>query len=501
MENILELKNITKVYPGVVALDNVSVSFCPGEVHAIMGENGAGKSTLIKVMSGAIRPDAGTICVEGQEFQSMTPALSRKSGLEVVYQEFNLVPGLSVGENIFLGDKLGNAVFQDFKQVYSRAQEILQKFHLDVDPRLTVRKLSNSQKQLVEIAKAISTNAKVLVLDEPTSALATREADILLDLVAMLRKEGTCIIYISHRMDEIFRIADRVTVLRDGQYVATKPIGELNREKLIELMVGRHLNETFPERLKPEDEIALEVKNLSGNGVENISFQLHKREILGFAGLVGAGRTELAKVIYGAAKSEAGYIYCCGNEVKIKKPSQAIKNGIGLIPEDRKGEGVFLNFSVSWNTSIMALRGLSKHTFVNRKKVSEVTDQYIKKLRVKTASQQVPVKTLSGGNQQKVALAKTLATQTKILIFDEPTRGIDVGAKQEIYKLMAELTAEGYSIIMISSEMEELIGMSDRILVMHEGSLNGELKREEFDQKKILQFASGMITENAEIIQ
>jgi len=490
--SLLELKNITKAFPGVVALNNVSLHFEPGQIHAIMGENGAGKSTLIRIISGAETPDSGTISINGTVHTSITPAISRAAGIEVVYQEFNLVPGVSVAENVFLGDKLGGRFFQNFKEMNRSTAEVFRSFGIEISPRQSINELSNSHKQLVEIAKALTKNAKILILDEPSSALAAHEANILLEIVTRLRKQGICVIYISHRMDEIFRIADCISVLRDGEYIATKPASELTRDSLIELMVGRKLKETYPHRAKMSEDVVLDVENLTGNGVYDINFKLHKKEILGIAGLVGAGRTELAKLIYGAAKREKGHIRCLGKEISAKHPVQAIAAGIGLIPEDRKGEGVFLEFPIDWNISITALKPLSKYMFIDRKKVDEVSFGYAKKLRIKAPDLSSPVKTLSGGNQQKVALAKTLAGKNDILLFDEPTRGIDVGAKQEIYKLMSELTNEGISIVMITSEMEELMGMSDRIIVMHEGRISGELERHEFSQEKILALASGI---------
>lgn len=490
--SLLELRNITKAFPGVVALNNVSLNFEPGQVHAIMGENGAGKSTLIRIISGAETPDSGTISINDTVHTSITPAISRAAGIEVVYQEFNLVPGVSVAENVFLGDKLGGKIFQNFKEMNQRTAEVFRNFGIEVSPQQSINELSNSHKQLVEIAKAITKNAKILILDEPSSALAAHEADILLEIVRRLRKQGVCVIYISHRMDEIFRIADCISILRDGEYITTKSASELNRDSLIELMVGRQLKETYPQRDKMSEEVVLDVENLTGNGVYDINLKLHKKEILGVAGLVGAGRTELAKLIYGAAKREKGRIRCLGKEMHAKRPVQAIASGIGLIPEDRKGEGVFLEFPIDWNISITALKSLSRYTFVNKKMVDATSTEYAEKLRIKTPSLSRPVKTLSGGNQQKVALAKTLAAKNDILLFDEPTRGIDVGAKQEIYKLMSELTNEGISIVMITSEMEELMGMSDRIIVMHEGRISGELERHEFSQEKILTLASGI---------
>lgn len=492
MSAILELQHITKQYPGVRALDDVSICFQPGEVHAIMGENGAGKSTLIKIIAGAIQPDDGTIIVDGQVQPAMTPSTALNLGISVVYQEFTLAYGLSVAENIFMGKKLGGRIFQDFSKMRQESKNLFARFHLEVDPDAKVGELSNSQRQLVEIAKATSKNARILILDEPSSALATTEVDIMLDMVRTLRREGVCVIYISHRMDEIFQIADTITVLRDGHYITTKPASELTRSSLVSLMVGRELAEDFPTRPPCSQEVVLDVRDVSGNGVEHISFQLHKSEILGLAGLVGSGRTELAKVLYGAARKTSGEIICNGKPLHIHSTSAAIQAGIGLIPEDRKGEGVFLEFPIDWNISLISIKSLCRRGFVVRQKIKALSDRYFQALRIKAPSQKSLVRNLSGGNQQKVALAKTLASSSTILIFDEPTRGIDVGAKQEIYKLMSELAESGISIIMISSEMEELLGMSDRILVMCENHLAGQLTKEAFSQEHVLSLASGI---------
>ena len=492
MSAILELQHITKQYPGVRALDDVSIRFQPGEVHAIMGENGAGKSTLIKIIAGAIQPDGGSILVDGQVQPPLTPSMSLKLGISVVYQELTLAYGLSVAENIFMGKKLGGKVFQDFSKMRQQSRDLFARFHLEVDPDVKVGDLSNSQRQLVEIAKATSKDARILILDEPSSSLATTEVDIMLDMIRTLRQEGVCIIYISHRMDEIFQIADTITVLRDGHYITTQPAAQLNRKSLVALMVGRELAEDFPTRPPYSNEVVLDVRDVSGNGVEHVSFQLHKSEILGLAGLVGSGRTELAKVLYGAAKKTSGEIICNGKPLHLHSTSAAIQAGIGLIPEDRKGEGVFLEFPIDWNISLISIKALCRHGFVRRQKIQDLSDQYFKTLRIKAPSEKSLVRNLSGGNQQKVALAKTLAASSTVLIFDEPTRGIDVGAKQEIYKLMSDLAESGISIIMISSEMEELLGMSDRILVMCENHLAGQLTRESFSQEHVLALASGL---------
>ncbi len=488
-EVVLSLKNITKLYPGVTALDNVSVEFRRGEVHALIGENGAGKSTLIKTIAGAISPEKGAIVCEGREYTEMTPALSRGLGIEVVYQEFNLIAPLTAAENIFLGERKGNLV--DWKHINQKAEELFELFQTDISPDTLVRDLPSAKQQIVEIAKAISKNVKILILDEPTAPLTVAETEHLFDVVRMLKNRGVTVIYISHRLDEIFQICDRITVLRDGQFVQTLDTGETNRNQLISLMVGRELTETYPSRRTKLGEVSLRVESLTTEKLKGVSFEVHKGEILGLSGLIGAGRTETARAIFGADKKITGDIYINGQRVDIKMPKDAIDLGIGLIPEDRKRQGVFLRESIRWNTSIVNIRNISRNTIVDRKREEQDAQHFREKMRIRTPSIDQTVGNLSGGNQQKVVLAKTLAANSDIVIFDEPTRGIDVGARYEIYLLMNELVAEGKSIIMITSDMEELLGMSDRILVFCEGQIAGELQKEEFSQVKILELASG----------
>lgn len=489
---ILELQHITKNYPGVKALDDVSMSFEPGEIHSIMGENGAGKSTMIKIVAGAIEASSGKVVIAGKEFEKMTPALSRELGIGVIYQEFNIVPSMNIAENIFLGDKTGNSISPDFKKMHAEAAKLMESLGVHIDTYRMVGDLSTAQQQLVEIAKALSKHCKVLIMDEPSAAIAMAEVENMLRIVRQLRDQGVTIIYISHRMDEVFDISDRVSILRDGKYVATKRIDEVSRQDLINLMVGRKLTESFPTRNVTPGETVLEVQNLTGNGDFDINFHLRKGEILGFAGLVGAGRTELAKMLFGDVKPVSGKIIVKGEQVHFKDTSDAIQAGIGLIPEDRKREGAFLEYSIQWNIPCMSLKRISRNMVVNQKEADALADQYVDTLRIKTPSVKQLVKNLSGGNQQKVVVAKVLAAQTEILIFDEPTRGIDIGAKQEIYHLMNELVEQGKSIIMISSEMEELLGMSDRVMVIYEGRITGELQKGEFSQSRVLELASGM---------
>jgi ribose transport system ATP-binding protein len=488
---VLSLNDLTKQYPGVLALDCVSLDFASGEVHALLGENGAGKSTLIKVVAGAIEPDNGVIRIEGQEYAKMTPHLARSLGIEVIYQEFNLVPSMSVAENIFLGDKTGRGLLVEPKVMVKRARAVFQQFNIDIDPYALVRDLPSAQQQIVEIAKAVSKNVKILIMDEPTAPLTVTEVESMFEIVRQLKSRGVTVIYISHRLEEIFRISDRVSVLRDGRYIATRRTAETSRKELISLMVGRELKETYPGRRSAPGPVALEVRHLYGNGNADISFAVRKGEILGLSGLVGAGRTELARVIFGAEPAESGEILLEGKPVQIRSPQEAISLGIGLIPEDRKNQGVFLDMDVKWNISFSKVRGLSRHTVVDTRQEVAVAEKYRDLLKIKTPSLEQQVKNLSGGNQQKVVLAKSLAAESKILIFDEPTRGIDVGAKQEIYNLMCALANDGIAIIMISSDMEELLGMSDRVIVLCEGRIAGEVPRTEFNQNYILDLASG----------
>lgn len=493
MANILEVKNITKRYPGVVALDNVSFSVEKGEVLALIGENGAGKSTMIKIIAGAITPDSGTIIIDGKPYDRLTPIMAKEAGIGVVYQELNLVPSLSVMENIFLGDQVGESrIMPDFKEMKRRSEQILEDLGVKIDVRTQVHMLSTAQMQIVEIAKAVVKNCKVLIMDEPSASIPIAEVENMFKIIRILKEKGVSIIYISHRLEELFEICDHVTVLRDGKFVVTKNVKDITKKDLIKYMIGRELTEKFPERKVRIGEPVLQVRNLTGNGDFNISFDLHKGEILGLAGLVGAGRTELAKMLCGDVKPDSGEIIIKGKPMKSDSAADGVEMGIGLIPEDRKLEGAFLQYTIAWNIPIMSLKKISRFGVINFKKADQLTQHYVKTLDIKTPSVLQNVENLSGGNQQKVVVAKVLAADNDILIFDEPTRGIDVGAKQEIYKLMNRFVEEGKSILMISSEMEELLGMSDRILVLHEGKISGELLKEDFSQDKVLELASGM---------
>jgi ribose transport system ATP-binding protein len=493
---ILSIKNLTKEYPGVTALDDFSLDFYEGEVHALLGENGAGKSTLIKAIAGAITPSAGTLeFADGIVHTEMTPQKAKEYGVEVIYQEFNLVGCLSVAENICFGERYGR--FVNKKHMRELAQSAFDLFGVDIDPGTTVYELPSSKQQIVEISRAIFRKAKLLIMDEPSAPLSVAEVEKMFRVVKKLKQQGVSIIYISHRMEELFEIADNVTIMRDGKYITTVKTSETTRRELVNYMVGRELKEVFPNKKAPGDEVLLKVEGLCGNGDEDISLELHRGEILGLGGLVGAGRTELVRLIFGADKFKAGRIFVDGQQVTPKSPAGGIRAGIGMIPEDRKRHGCLLTRSVRVNTTISCIRQLSKFGFVGGKKEKAVTDEYIRRLKTKTPSMEQLVGNLSGGNQQKVVIAKTLAAKCGIIIFDEPTRGIDVGAKQEIYKLITALADEGHGIIIVSSEMEELIGLSDRIIVLYRGRIAGELTRQEATQAKILELASGGIAVSA----
>lgn len=490
-KSILKVDHITKKYPGVVALDDVSVEFEEGEIHALVGENGAGKSTLVKIISGAISPTEGVVEIGGEKFSSMTPQMARKKGIEIIYQEFHLVSSLSVAENLFLGNFLGNGVTINRKEMNRRTQEIFEEMKVPISPDEIVGNLTTAYMQLVEIAKAVIKDVKFLIMDEPTAPLTNAEVEILFSIVERLKKKGVTIVYISHRLNEIFTLADRVTVMRDGHLISTRRIEETNRETMISEMVGREVSETYPERHVIPGEDVIEVKDLCGDGVKNISFKVKAGEVLGLAGLVGAGRTETVRMIFGADKAESGEIYLRGKKLKLNSPKDAVSHGIALVPEDRKLQGVVLGLSIKDNISLPTIKKMSRGIVVDSQKEMDTVREQIKELRIKTPSEEQIVKNLSGGNQQKVVLAKWLASNANVLIFDEPTRGIDIGAKQEIYQLINRLAAQGIAIIVVSSEMEEIMGISDRIIVLCEGEVTGEIKKSEFQQDEIMQMASG----------
>ena len=492
-DTILEVKDLSKYYAGVKALDGVSLSFRRGEVHALAGENGAGKSTLIKAITGAIEPTAGTIILEGESFSKLTPIEAIEKGIAAIYQEFTLIPYLTVAENIYFGKEISNRGFVDRKAMNAKVSELLEDMGIELDPTAYVRDLGIAYQQIVEIVKAVAANSKILIMDEPTAPLTNKETEMLFQIIGKLRQREVTIIYISHRLDEIFRVCDRVSVMRDGKYICTEDTASISVHQLVAHMVGRELGEDYPQRTKPLGDVVLDVSDLHSARVNGVSFQLHRGEILGFGGLVGAGRTEVMQALFGADKITGGTVSVNGKKVTVKSPSMALDEGIGLIPEDRKNQGVLLGLSVRQNVTFSSLKQAMVGWFVSDKKDIAIANEYTEKLRIKTPSVNQLVKNLSGGNQQKVVLAKALATKCDIIIFDEPTRGIDVGAKQEIYNLMRQLVdEEGKSIIMVSSEMPELIGMSDRILVMRHGRIVGEIPKEDYSQELILEYASGL---------
>ncbi|MCL4103667.1 UNVERIFIED_CONTAM: hypothetical protein GTU68_059746 [Idotea baltica] len=475
----LELSHITKTFPGVLAVDDVSISVERGECLALMGENGAGKSTLIKILAGAIQPDRGEISVAGERVHFSNPVAAQQSGIGVIYQEFNLIPDLTIRDNLFLGRDLTNRVgWLRQKDETKLALEVLDKVGLsDIGLDTVCRRLNVAQQQLVEIARAFVADAKLIVMDEPTAALTNRETERLFSLVDELKAQNIAIIYISHRLEEIERVANRVAVLRDGALVAEEAISEMNRAALIEHMVGRKMNSEFPERAGAKaGDVVIETKNLArGRKVQGVSFALHAGEILGLTGLVGAGRTELARLISGADRPDSGVIELNGKAVQFSSPRQAIRNGICLLTEDRKEQGLILEHSILDNFGLPNLGDFSKGPFLDVRSEATAFDEYADKIGVRKSARQQTAGTLSGGNQQKVVLAKWLQRNANVLIFDEPTRGIDVGAKFEIYKLINDLAAQGKAILFISSELPETLGMCDRILVMREGKIAGEI--------------------------
>lgn len=491
-KTVIALEHITKTFPGVNALTDVSLELHEGEVLALMGENGAGKSTLVKCLTGAHKPTSGRILVDGTPYESITPAQARQLGIGAVYQEFTLVRELPIVENMFMGNLIGNGVLVDKKKMVEEAEKIFDDFGVDIDPNAMLVSLSPAMMQIVEIAKAVLLHTRVLILDEPTAPLTVKEVRILFDIIRKLKASGVSIVYISHRMEEVFEITDRIIVMRDGCYICEMNTAKTSRQELVKAMIGRELNDTvYPHTYVATDEVVLRVKDLSGNGVEHASFELHRGEILGFAGLVGAGRTELMSVLFGDVCKTGGTVEIGGKQLNFKEPYQAIAHGLGLLPEDRKNRGLLLDKSVLVNISLSSLKHFCRWGVIDKKAERQAVQQYVDSLSVKTPTLEQESQFLSGGNQQKLIVAKWLATDSDILIFDEPTRGIDVGAKYEIYQLMHNLVASGKSIIMVSSDFEELTGMSDRIIVVSEGRLVGERSAGNFDKTELLDLASG----------
>ena len=492
-ETILEMKQIDKSFPGVHALDHVDFSVRKGEVHALMGENGAGKSTLMKVLTGIYSKDSGSIVYEGREVAFHNPREAQEAGVVIVHQELNMVGHLTVAQNIFIGREFKKGVGIDDKRMNEEAAKLFERLRIHIDPTETMSKLTVGKQQMCEIAKAISHAAKVIVFDEPSAALTETEIEELFKIIRDLREQGLGIVYISHRMDEIKVITDRVTVMRDGCYVGTLITEECTKDDIINMMVGRVIYEDpkAKSRVAPDAPVVLKVEHLNaGKMVQDVSFELRKGEILGFSGLMGAGRTETARAIFGADEKDSGEVFINGKRVDIRTPQDAVKCGIGYLSEDRKRFGIVVQKTIAENSTMASLKRFMKGPFIDKRKERTATQEYVDSLATKTPSVDQLVVNLSGGNQQKVVIAKWLIRNCDILIFDEPTRGIDVGAKNEIYKLMNRLVEEGKSIIMISSEMTEILRMSDRILVMCEGKKTGEIAIEEASQEAIMNMAT-----------
>ena len=489
-EPILELHGITKIFPGVRALNNVQFDLRPGEIHALMGENGAGKSTFIKVIMGVHQAEEGEMRLHGKPVHFKSTRDAQKAGIAAIYQHVTAYPHLSVAENIFTGHLKKRFGIVQWKAMYDEADKLLQELNADFDSRALMGNLSVAQQQMVEIAKALSVNARIIIMDEPTAALTKRESEELYRITRKLRDEGVSIIFISHRFEDMYALATRVTVFRDANYIGTYNVDEITNADLIKAMVGREINDLFP---KPEVQLGeevLRVENLSRTGFfKDVSFHVNRGEILGLTGLVGARRTEVVQTIFGAEKLTSGKIYLEGKEVKIKNPTTAMKLGIGLLPENRQIEGLILDWGIGRNITLTELGKYTQALFLNEKKENEASKTLAEQVDTKAVTVFDKASSLSGGNQQKVVVAKALGSDFKVLVLDEPTKGVDVGAKAAIYEIMGELAQQGYAIIMISSEMPEILGMSDRILVMCEGRVTGELSRAEATQEKILELA------------
>ena len=494
-ENILQLRGITKIFPGVKALNRVQFDLRPGEIHALMGENGAGKSTFIKVIMGVHQAEEGEMLLDGKPVRFKNTRDAQKAGIAAIYQHVTSYPHLSVAENIFVGHMKKKLGLIRWKEMYEQADQLLQELNADFNSKALMGSLSVAQQQMVEIAKALSLNARIIIMDEPTAALTKRESEELYRIARKLRDEGKSIIFISHRFEDMYALASRVTVFRDAQYIGTYDVDGITNADLIKAMVGREINELFPKpEVEPGEEV-LRVENLCRTGYfKDVSFAVRKGEILGLTGLVGARRTEVVQTIFGAEKLTSGKIFLEGREVKVKCPSDAMKLGIGLLPENRQIEGLILDWGIGRNITLTELPAFLKGPFLNEKKENLVSKDLAERVDTKAVTVFDKASSLSGGNQQKVVVAKALGSDFKLLILDEPTKGVDVGAKAAIYEIMGELAQQGYAIIMISSEMPEILGMSDRIIVMCEGRVTGELSRGEATQEKILELAMTKLT-------
>lgn len=489
---ILRIDSVTKDFPGVRALDKVSFDVLRGKVHALVGENGAGKSTLINIISGGLKPTKGVVCFNGKPVDFKHPVEAKRAGISVVHQELKMIGNLSVVENIFLGSlkykrKLGINVI-DWESMKKEAGELLSSLDFNIDLNMLVKELSLSKQQIVEICRALAHDSELIIMDEPSATLTDRELEVLFRIIKLLKEKGVTIIYISHRLDEIFEIADHLTILRDGQHISTCSVSEMDKHRLISLMVGRDVTDEYPLKQGTQGKEVLRVTGLTSKKrrLKDISFSLKKGEILGISGLVGAGRTEVAKILFGAYSKDSGEILLNGKNCECRNIQQAVRKSIALVPENRKQEGLVLDMQVQNNISMANFKNILTNHVLSKKKETSLAQKYVDILGISVPSMTSKTKNLSGGNQQKVVLAKWLAAESDVIIFDEPTRGIDVGAKAEIYKLMAELADQGKAIIMISSEMPELIGMSDRMIVMHEGRVMGELEKSEFSQERIM---------------
>lgn len=496
MEYILEMRGITKRFSGVTALSNVDLKLRKGEVHTLLGENGAGKSTLMKILSGVYTPDGGQIVLKEKEVIIKNPKESQSLGISIIYQELSLCPNMSISENIFANREPMKNIFVNYKDMTKRSEEILKYLNVKMDPSTLVQDLSISERQMIEIAKAVAFKAEIIIMDEPTSSLSLKESEKLFEIINKLKKDGVSIIYISHRMDEILKISDNISVMRDGQYIGTIPKKDADIDGLIKMMVGREMTDVYPKKDYITDgRIILDIRSFEKKGYfENINFNLKRGEILGFFGLVGAGRSDVAKAIFGVASLDKGDIYINGEKVKIKSPQDAIKNKIAFITENRREEGIVLDNDVKVNVTMATIKNIiGRLRLIDNKKEEDITDKEIKNLRIKTSSSEQLIRNLSGGNQQKVILAKWLETKPDILILDEPTRGIDVGAKHEIYEIMRKLASEGVGIIMISSELSEVLFMSDRLFIMREKKIVKELNPKLTNQEEIMRYSTGGI--------
>ena len=489
-EQLLKVRGLSKSFLGIKALDNIHFDLNRGEVHAIMGENGAGKSTFMKILIGLLKADSGSISLNSEQIEHMDVYSIMQKGIAMIHQEILMIPELTVAQNIYFGRESKRAFLLDEKAIIQQAEELLSSMGLDIQVRTKAKYLSIAELQLIEIAKAVSNNASVIIMDEPSSALSEKEVEILFKIIKDLKNKGVAIIYISHKMEEIYQISDRITVLRDGQFIATKNTADLDKNSLIALMVGREIEELFTTKSLAKDEIVLEVKNLHKKGkFSDINFEVHAGEVLGIAGLMGAGRTEIARAIFGLDSFDSGEILLKGKTVQIRSPKEAIKHGIGYVSEDRKALGFIPDLSVNQNISLSSILNYSKRWLIDEKKEREATAKIAHELKIKASGPNQKVINLSGGNQQKVVIARVLMASPLLIILDEPTRGIDIGAKQEIYKLIRELTKNGLAVIMISSELPEILGMSNRILVLSKGKQTAILTQKEANQEKIMKYA------------